>query len=233
MSQRRRGRAAASKSRRTFAVALIVAVAVAVIAVISYINPLPYILSTPAAAPYATAPGLTATDIAAVVPGQVYTTVMQNNSTLFAPQLRVEGYVSATVSVFNATGNYSRARNPAVIASEMLVMANASSATNELGSLLLYSNNANQTVSSFNYTTMPGGVPRTVRIYSVNSIAVFNSSVAGALNLGNIHMPDYQYVTVFERGTTVAMVFVNGYVPSANFSSYSTALAERLAERMQ
>ncbi|MGC8538019.1 MAG: hypothetical protein ACP5MZ_03505 [Candidatus Micrarchaeia archaeon] len=176
---------------------------------------------------------LNISDMATMFPGSQYTPIMQGNISYFIPQLRSEGYIESSTSIFSlqTPKEYNGTRFPAVIVSYILLLANQTDANQSLGSMF-FSNNVNQVNGSVVYNTTKQGRTISIDMHTVYSAAVFNSSIARMLNITNTHMPDFQYASIFVYNNTVDAVYVNSYVQANNYSGVSTALAEMLANKI-
>ncbi len=176
---------------------------------------------------------LNISDIASMFPGSQYTPIMQGNISSFIPQLRNEGYVESSTSLFGlqAPKEYNGTRFPAVIVSYILLMANRTDASQSLGSMF-FSNNVNQVNGSLVYNITRLGRTIPIDIHTVYSAAVFNASIARMLNITDTHMPDFQYASIFAYNNTVDAVYVNSYVQANNYSNISISLAEMLANKI-
>jgi len=180
-------------------------------------------------------PNLTLNDINMVIQNESYTPIKVDVLTNFSDILKDEGYLLASVSVFNFSGVLNN--TPPTITSTVFLMSN-SFVANEMVESLLFSNNANQSVRGYvyndtiksDYTYYNISIP----FYTVSSVAVFNNSVIidTEKSNGSFTMPVFQYTTIFSYDNYVGVVVVNGYSYSNVLQNYSIKLAELLARKL-
>jgi len=180
-------------------------------------------------------PNLTLNDINTVIQNASYTPVEVDELTNFSDILKDEGYLLASVSVFNFSGVLNN--TPPTITSTVFLMSN-SFVANDMVESLLFSNNANQSVRSYVYNnTIKSGYTYyniSIPFYTVSSVAVFNNSVIIDTEKNNktFTMPVFQYTTIFSYDNYVGVVVVNGYSYSNVLQNYSIKLAELLARKL-
>jgi hypothetical protein len=180
-------------------------------------------------------PNLTLNDINMVIQNESYTPVKVDVLTNFTSILKDEGYLYASVSVFNFSGSPNNNISP-TITSTVFLMSN-SLVANETVKNLLFSNNANQSIRGYlynntinsNYSYYNISIP----FYTVSSVAVFNSSVIinAEKNNESFTMPVFQYTTIFSYDDYVVVVVVNSYSSSDVQQNNSIKLAGVLARK--
>ncbi|MEM4098076.1 MAG: hypothetical protein QXS81_05260 [Candidatus Micrarchaeaceae archaeon] len=181
-------------------------------------------------------PYINISDVETVVKNASYVTTRTYQASNFSSVLKEEGYIAASVSVFNLTSQQTN-NTPTIITSSVFLMSNQYEANTMLSSLL-FSNNANQSVAGFVYnTTLEANhtyVNAKIRFYTISSVAVFNNSViAGAAALHeNFTMPVFQFTTLFNYKSYVGIVVTNSYHYSPAVQNDSVSLAEILAEKI-
>ena len=179
-------------------------------------------------------PNLEVADIISATHNPNYVSTYINRATLFSPSLIQMGYLASSSSMFNFTGSINNSITvPATVGSAVFLMKNSSLATSYVNSMLA-SNNANQSIRGYvlNSTDISdyrsGG--KNIYIYTISSVAVFNTSVIGLPNT-ILPMPDYQYTSIFSYNNTVGTVVINSYTDTLN-GTLSRVLAEDLAAKM-
>ena len=174
-------------------------------------------------------PILNVTDVRTIANSPDYATIYIEKNTTFSQSLRGLGYVESSSSLFNFTGALNNFTTfPKTIAIVMFLMDNNTSASEAVNSMI-FSNNANQSVqlyivnnrSYWNYNQYGN-----TKIYTVRSIAVFNTSVIKSPN-SIMPLPDYQYTSIFSYGNLVGTVITDGYTNNLN-NTISTKIAEML-----
>ena len=179
-------------------------------------------------------PNLDVADVISATHDSNYALAYINRVTLFSPGLIQMGYLASASSMFNFTGSINNTITvPATIGSAVFLMKNSSLATSYVNSMLA-SNNANQSIRGYvlNNTNVSnyGSGGKKIYIYTMGSVAVFNTSVIGLPNT-ILPMPDYQYTSIFSYNNAVGTVVINGYTGKLN-GTLSRVLAEDLATKM-
>ena len=179
-------------------------------------------------------PNLNITDVISTTHDSKYVSTYVGRITLFSPGLIRLGYLASSSSMFNFTGSINNSVTvPATIGSAVFLMKNSSSAVNYVNSMLS-SNNASQSIRGYvlNSTSVSnyGISGKNIYIYTISSVAVFNSSVIGSPN-EVLPMPDYQYTSIFSYNNAVGTVVINSYTDRLN-GTLSKFLAEDLAIKM-
>ena len=179
-------------------------------------------------------PTLNVTEVRAIANSPDYTVIYTEKNATFLQQLRGLGYVESSSSLFNFTGTLNNFTTfPKTIAIIVFLMDNSSSASEAVNSMI-FSNNANQSVqwymannkSPSNYSQYGN-----TKIYTVRSIAVFNTSVIKSPNF-IMPLPDYQYTSIFSYGNLVGTVITDGYTNNLN-NTISTKVAETLLSKAE
>ena len=179
-------------------------------------------------------PNLDIKDVISATHDSNYVAIYTGRTTLFSPTLTQLGYLASSSSMFNFTGIVNNSVTvPATIGSVVFLMKNSSSALNYLDSMLS-SNNASQSIRGYvlNSTSVSnyGISGENLNIYTISSVAVFNTSVIGFQN-AVLPMPDYQYTSIFSYNNAVGTVVINSYTNKLN-GTLSRLLAEDLAIKM-
>lgn len=179
-------------------------------------------------------PILNVTEVRAVVHSSNYTSIYTAKSILFSKQLRELGYVESSSSLFNFTGTLNNFTTfPRTIGIVMFLMDNNTAASEAVNSMI-FSNNANQSVSLYvagNKSYSDYNQYRNTKIYTIRSIAVFNTSVIKSPN-SIMPLPDYQYTSIFSYGNLVGTVVTDGYTNNLN-NTISTDMAEALLSKIE
>lgn len=181
-------------------------------------------------------PYLTLNEVNETIPNASYVQVRASSMVNFSSVLRNEGYVGASVSVFNLTKVTSN-DVPYVISSSLFLMSGPKAANSTLESLI-FSNNANQSVRGFIYngTIISNSTYSKVSVhfYTVSSVAVYNTSIINnALSAHeNFTMPVFQSTTLFNYEDYVGTVVVDSYAYSPVMQNDSVKLAELLVGRL-
>jgi len=181
-------------------------------------------------------PTINLSDIKEVIPNAAYIIVTSYDYYNFSTLLKNEGYIGSSVSVFNLTSS-SNNSVPYTITSNMFLLSNSIVANETLQSLL-FSNNANQSITGYVYNNtlrLNGKVENAkITFYTVSSVAVFNNSViSNVINAKeNFTMPVFQYTTIFSYKNYIGIVVVNGYHYSTTLQNDSIELAKLLANKL-
>ena len=179
-------------------------------------------------------PNLVVADVISATHNPNYVSTYINHTTVFSPSLIQMGYLASSSSIFNFTGSINSSLTvPTTIGSAVFLMKNSSVATNYVNSMLS-SNNANQSIRGYvlnrTNTLNYGSGGKNIYIYTISSVAVFNTSVIGSPN-AILPMPDYQYTSIFSYNDTVGTVVINSYTDKLN-GTLSRVLAEDLVAKM-
>ena len=180
-------------------------------------------------------PGLNVTDVRGIAHTPDYVAIYTRKTELFSQQLQKLGYEESFYSLFNFTGPLSNFTTfPKTISTVVFLMANSTSAEEAVNSMI-FSNNANQSVhvyivNSTSYSNY-NQYSKNTTIYTVRSVAVFNTSVIKSPNY-IMPLPDYQYTSIFSYGNLVGTVVVDGYTNNLN-NTISTKVAEALFNKVK
>ena len=179
-------------------------------------------------------PNLNITDIISTTHDSAYVQTYTAHITLFSPTLMQLGYLASSSVMFNFTGKINNSVTvPATIASVVFLMKNSSLAIDYVNSMLS-SNNASQSIRGYvlNSTSRSnyGLSGKNIYIYTISSVAVFNTSVIGSPDI-ILPMPDYQYTSIFAYNNAVGTIVINSYTDKLN-GTLSKSLAEELAIKM-
>ncbi len=153
-----------------------------------------------------------------------YTTIEENRISQFAGALRASGYMSASVSNFNASNTSYGNAYPISISSSIIETANASDANAiTLTSVSLAPVEPNitssqPTSSAYQYNGVSVLISTTLTIYNVMETSIKNQSL----------YPEYQYTSSFNYGNYAGIVVVTGYSTMSPYVSQS--FAEILAQ---
>lgn len=172
-------------------------------------------------------------DVSSVIPNVTYAAIEVNQIVNLSSSLRTEGYISMSISAFNASSpNVNSTSMPFSVVSVLFNMTNSSSASYAMNSLI-FSNNANQTVTGqLFHITSPGTYEvanSSVTVYSIRSVAVFNkTSLPPYVQL---KLPVWQYTELSSYGNFLASVETSSYNSSLS-GSISFALEGRLLSKL-
>ena len=181
-----------------------------------------------------TLPALNVTEVRAIANSPDYITIYMEKNTTFSQPLRGLGYVESSSSLFNFTGTLNNFTTfPKTIAIVTFLMDNSTSASEAVNSMI-FSNNANQSVQLYmvgNKSYLDYNQYGNTKIYTVRSIAVFNTSVIKSPNF-IMPLPDYQYTSIFSYGNLVGTIITDGYTNNLN-NTISTKVAEMLLRKTE
>ncbi len=151
--------------------------------------------------------------------GATYTTVERNNMTQFAGILRMSGYVSASISNFNASNVSYGDSYPISISSSIIEAANSSDAN----AIVLTSVSATPiepnitssqpTTLTYQYDGVDIPVSTVLTIYTIREPSVSNQGL----------YPEYQYTSSFSYGNYAGIVVTSGYSTMSPYISQSLA----------